>query len=811
MKKIILLLIIVHCSLLIAYAQYGWYQQYSGTTNKLNQIISDGNAYWAVGDNGTILESTDNGNTWIQKNSNTTHNLNSISGQGIMFIAGDGGTILKTTNSGDNWLSLSTGVNNNLNGIDCSYPFVLAAGDNGVILRTTNGGTNWSLRPSTTTNNLMSISQWGAVGSHGTILLGVNGGNNWQQANSGTTRTLNSANFNYPYDIVRIVGDSGVILKTTDNGSNWSIMNSNTLNNLYSLTWQYQTYTYMWICGQNGQILKSNDLGMHWFQYYPGIQNNLNSIYFYDCNTGWAVGDNGLIIHTTVDTWNASQRQLDPNNISIWFWNDGTFNRSPNNWLGGFEWPKGSGKMARFSSGLIIAAKIQNDTLVSNAHYDSDFFPGYTDNNGVPAGKNDPNYRMYRVNYSVNDSDRQKWPNALLGNSDQGAPVYYDDQSQSWKPNDFADQTMFCSYTDSYPESHMAYNTHTQPLKADVKMVSWSFSNGIEMSNISYTEFTVINRSTHTWSDVYLGIWSDDDLGFATDDKEGTDTNYQMAYTYNGYNNDPVYGDAPPAVGMVTIVSTARYTGNYNDTLIICEGKIRKTKVGWKQTGMNSVVIFSDDGIEPINHGQSYCVASGLQKDGTPLINPITNQPTTFQFSGDPVQNTGWLCPSPMDQRFWQGFGPVNMNPGDTQIIVVAQVIARGTSNINSITALRQYAQVAIDNYKNCFENEPIGIENTQNEVPTKFNLEQNYPNPFNPTTKINFSIPLNKGGQRGLSVKLTIYDILGREVATPINQLMKPGKYEVDWDGSNFASGVYFYKLEAGSFAETKKMVLIK
>ena len=154
--------------------------------------------------------------------------------------------------------------------------------------------------------------------------------------------------------------------------------------------------------------------------------------------------------------------------------------------------------------------------------------------------------------------------------------------------------------------------------------------------------------------------------------------------------------------------------------------------------------------------------------------------------------------------------GPFNMNPGDTQTIVVAQIIARGTSNLNSIAVLRQYTQIARDNYYNCFANVPIGINNLSNEIPIKFSLEQNYPNPFNPITKIKFSIPA-VGAYDNTPVHLIIYDILGREVVKLLNQQMKPGRYEVEWDGTNFASGVYFYKLEASSFVETKKMVLIK
>ncbi len=105
---------------------------------------------------------------------------------------------------------------------------------------------------------------------------------------------------------------------------------------------------------------------------------------------------------------------------------------------------------------------------------------------------------------------------------------------------------------------------------------------------------------------------------------------------------------------------------------------------------------------------------------------------------------------------------------------------------------------------------QPIGIQPISSEVPRNFSLSQNYPNPFNPTTKIKFSIPTFKGA-RGMITKLIIYDILGREIAVLVNQQLKPGTYEVDFDGSNYPSGVYFYQLVADSFIETRKMVLIK
>jgi photosystem II stability/assembly factor-like uncharacterized protein len=95
-----------------------------------------------------------------------------------------------------------------------------------------------------------------------------------------------------------------------------------------------------------------------------------------------------------------------------------------------------------------------------------------------------------------------------------------------------------------------------------------------------------------------------------------------------------------------------------------------------------------------------------------------------------------------------------------------------------------------------------VGTEETN---PSNFYLDQNYPNPFNPTTKIYYQIP-------ELSfVTLKVYDVLGSEIATLVNEEKPAGTYEISWNGSNYPSGIYFYKIETDGFNETKKMVLIK
>lgn len=99
-----------------------------------------------------------------------------------------------------------------------------------------------------------------------------------------------------------------------------------------------------------------------------------------------------------------------------------------------------------------------------------------------------------------------------------------------------------------------------------------------------------------------------------------------------------------------------------------------------------------------------------------------------------------------------------------------------------------------------------VGTGLTNNsEIPTEYNLYNNYPNPFNPSTSIRFDIPV-----AGF-VSLKVYDITGREVSTLVNEVLQPSRYNIDWNGSRFSSGVYFYRIQAGDFVKVQKMILTK
>ncbi len=124
-----------------------------------------------------------------------------------------------------------------------------------------------------------------------------------------------------------------------------------------------------------------------------------------------------------------------------------------------------------------------------------------------------------------------------------------------------------------------------------------------------------------------------------------------------------------------------------------------------------------------------------------------------------------------------------------------------------SVLALNQtYLFVGTDFFMwRCLLSEMTPVLENHNDLPRKYILRQNYPNPFNPTTKINYSVP------KASFVNIKVYDIMGRVITTLVNKEKQFGNYEVKFDGSKLPSGIYFYKMQADNFSETKKFILLK
>jgi photosystem II stability/assembly factor-like uncharacterized protein len=276
-----------------------WQAQASGVKKNLNGVsfISTTQGC-AVGDNGTIVFTTD-GSTWNSASSvPTTLKLDAVDTEGFpengvfAFAVGIKGTILRSDGC-STWTAQTSGTTANLNGVaicrsECES--VWAVGDFGRILNTTNGGTTWSPQVSGTGQNLESVSfvnafdGW-AVGKRGIILNTSNGGTTWTRQTSGTTNELDGVAFADPLNGYA-VGQNGVILATTNGGTTWIAQTSHTSQNLESVSTIFtgtvgigtevpNDYADAIAVGKNGVIRMTQDGGATWTISNSGTTQNL--------------------------------------------------------------------------------------------------------------------------------------------------------------------------------------------------------------------------------------------------------------------------------------------------------------------------------------------------------------------------------------------------------------------------------------------------------------------------------------------------------------------------------------------------------
>jgi len=491
-------------------------------------------------------------------------------------------------------------------------------------------------------------------------------------------------------------------------------------------------------------------------------------------------------------------KKLDVNNISTWFRTNGSFNRDPSTANSGFEWPKGSGKFARYASGLWIGAEVGLDTLICVAAFDYEYLPGYIDLNGNPQGKDDPAYRIYSIiRGDTLSPDYLNWP------ANQGAYL-----NELGKPFFLGTQTMFYTYTDGYPESHGNSGGSTAPLKAYILQTNWAYTN-IGLQDVCFSEFKIINGSNMIWNDCYISVWCDVDLGDANDDAVGIDTVRQICYTYNFDNNDPRYGLNPPSVAFTLL--RGPLTDSPGDTAIYFDppgsNRIERkhNKRISKITGHHMYLNANPSNGDPANYRQTYLVLQSIKNTGVKWIDPFTNLPSKFPYSGYPENGTGWIETNGSNKRSMMNFGPLTIAPRDTQSIIVAQVIARGSSNLNSIAKMRELSDHVQSIYDNNFQS-VLSSGSNSSTVPNEFSLHQNYPNPFNPSTTIEYNLPTTG------EVVILIYDVTGREVRR-IDAGIKPaGNHKLELNADGLSSGTYLCKavFSSNSMSTVKSMRLM-
>jgi hypothetical protein len=834
-------------SALFSQVPYYYYQVPSGTTNDLYDIKGSyfSSSYSLIsGANGTLLFLFSSDSAWRQIPTGATSNLNSFekieNGSSVnhpYFIFGNSGVVVRNNSyNGYNWFSQYCGFPNNLyggavigNNINARF---IALGANGILLRKMcfpSFDTNWLQIQSGTTYNLKSICSKGRfgwiVGEYGIILYTIDTGNTWNQQFSFTTNNLNSVSF---LDSLTgfAAGNGGTILKTSNGGVNWYSKISGTnqnLNCVFSLS-----SNRIFVAG-NKTVLYSTDAG-ETFTLDSGVpQYNLygcDYIYsnIYGTSIPYFVGEGGRIFRKTLDTIYHPNIlvQLDGNNISAYFAQRGVFDINASRYgdLSGFIWPKGSGKTAIFTAGLCIGAFVNGQLREAMASYSGEYSPGY-----CVSGNYYTNiyFKIYKI--SRGDNSQTSWDWANWGQMvPYGAPFVDVNHNGIYElavdtPGvSGASQTIFYCMTDANPSSHSSGNGFgggTQPLGAEVHIIAWTYETP-GLADVQFISFDVLNKSTSSWNSVKMGIFYDPDLGDANDDYLACDTSLRLGIGYNADNYDAMYGTSPPAVGILMLRSPLNRSVTPNVRLGLSSFVyIGKASLGYPQCETDA------GGLSY----QAYLYMSGFKNDSTCWVDPTQVPPkkTKFCYPGDPETNAGWTevkgsikncnhdstgsiyAPNPpSDRKFVLNSGANNFTilPGESQKFVIAQLIARDSGNLKSVTKLKSLAASVRTFYENNF---PIGVNQISSAVPQSFYLFPNYPNPFNPTTTIKYQIPVN------CFVSLKVYDILGKEIITLVNEAQTASAYEVSFDGSSLSSGIYFYKLVSGDFVQTRKMVLIK
>ena len=432
-----------------------------------------------------------------------------------------------------------------------------------------------------------------------------------------------------------------------------------------------------------------------------------------------------------------SYTRFNINNISTWIKNDGESDINQNG-NSGLVYPKGSNRTAVFQSGFLWGGKVDGQIRVGGSVYRQGTVPGRVVN-GAAVNPNDPDVRIYRVrrDYLTGDlspevadgdganqdevkaqyeKDWMEWP------ASQGAPYEDMDANGSYDPTvdipgvPGADQTIWFVCND-FDAATTDFMYGSLPMGIEEQATIWGYKAIGALGNMFFRKYLIINKNLQqkAFTDMYVSMWSDPDIGNASDDFAGCDTTLSLGYSYNGGANDAVYGTTVPAAGF-DFFQGPLVAGTPEDTAIF-KGKYMP---GMKNLPMTSFYFFINgdnvytdpaQGIYETGTLGFYNLFEGkISTTGQPFVNPVTSVPTPFTLSGDPVTGQGWvdgLLHSPGDRRIGMASGPFNMAYGDTQEIVVAEILAGGTAGIDRLTAitvLKDYdiaAQFAYDNFFN--------------------------------------------------------------------------------------------------------------
>jgi hypothetical protein len=512
-----------------------------------------------------------------------------------------------------------------------------------------------------------------------------------------------------------------------------------------------------------------------------------------------------------------------------------------------------------FSGGFWISG-YNEDTIwasaVATASLMENFIPG-----NVGSNQFDPRYKIYVIKKGDPPfgASWQEWAFAV----ELGAK-FYDGDGDSvynpvdlngnsiWDPNEdrpdlIGDQLAWCVFNDGQTDRIRLLNS--EPVGIEIRQSVFGYNSYLssQLKNIIFIRYEILNTGAYysTLDSLYFTAWADADLGNHLDDLVGSDTLNNSGYNYND-GEDAQFGSNPPAFFINILQGPRAYipgetfidnntNGIYDegidtplDSAFNHLGSLFGSEIypGAKNQPLTSFVhyIASDPVLgDPNTMVQLRNYSTGRHRNGT-IINPCNWGNGTilggincaevnplFWYSGDPETETGWINAFGTDQRMMVNTGHFTLKENEPVTIIIGFSIGQGNSALNSVTAGKTLSQFTQEFYKSNFDVSIVSVEDEDHLI-SDFQLFQNYPNPFNPITKIKYTIPnVTLSKVEGSLVSLKVFDVLGNEIATLVNEEKHAGSYEVEFDASSLSSGIYFYQLKTETFSSVKKMILIK
>jgi photosystem II stability/assembly factor-like uncharacterized protein len=724
--------------------------------------------------------------------------------------------LIATTDSGDSW-SLRTIFNNQENFgslffVNHDTGWAVNKANIVGIYKTTDGGFTWIIKNSQLCSSVYFKDEnngW-AAGSNGLILKSTDGGETWTAKTSGTSTDLHKVKF-YDSNVGMCVGSFGTTLLTSDGGETWMPKNSGITEDLTLV--EFTSPSSIWVAGDNGKILSTLDFGESWIEFDSVTNDSIISIGFFNGYSGWVAAgtlfkyfDESGQTHPPV--WSNQITITDAEEIEsseiLTFGQHKEATDGIDTDLGEYELPPVPPPTI-FDSRFIlpttpVTASLLDlrDSALTEIDWTISFQPG-------SAG--------YPITF---DWDSLSFP--------EGTFYLKDLAGGSLISINMKNQSSYILSNPAITSLNIAYKGNCSVITVD---------DGWNMISVPYNAEDM--SATNLFPDAASSLFKYDN-GYSVEDTLSAGVGYWVKYSSNetiqicgGLTGDSVtvneswnlFGVYDKNISVDQITTTppgiiATFFFGFDDGYFIAD-TLEPGKGYWVRVTEDGLLNLNNSDL-PVN--SNIVNLTKIQPDwGKIILTSSEGNSITLLAADEQIQsNLFELPPMPpagiFDVRYSSGkmvedlssAKSILINSANYPVIIKVEginIFLKDQINGKLISSeLKSGEQLKIT------DNRLTSIEVSGQIVsglPSTFEIFQNYPNPFNPSTKIKFSIPKES------NVNLSIYNVLGELVSTLVNESMKPGNYELEFNGKDLASGVYIYRLEAGNFISNKKMILMK